>query len=338
MPCLEIIEISAGSSIQDLGRIGFQRYGVTSGGAMDRFALAEGQALLGNDSNAAALELTLRGGSFRAAGSIAIATSGAEMGISVNNIARRWRSTILLKHGDNLEIQSARQGVYGYLHLLGGIDSPLVLGSRSYYPIAGIGSVLARGHRLCAISGGFPGFTRSLSPHEYLGNRIIRTVPSAQSGLFPEKIRHEFERSEFEVLPARNRQGIQLSATAGPFFFENGLRVASAAISRGDIQITGDGTPIILMADSQPTGGFPRIACVISADLGAVAQIPVGEKLKFRMIEREEAVSELKRMNRTIRSLRRMAEETESAGGDALELLRHSLISGAIRGDEHEID
>ena len=338
MNCLEVIDIAAGASVQDLGRKGFQRYGVTAGGAMDRFALAEGQALLGNDSSSAALEFSVRGGRFGAIGALAVATSGAEMDVRINGIARPWRSTLFLQHGDCLEIGSAKRGVYGYLHLSGGIDSPLELGSRSYFLAAGIGRELMPGNRLCAMAETNARLARTLSRNDYLDRRSIRAVPSAQSGMFPESMRRDFERSEFEILPMRDRQGIRLSATAGPFFLKEGLRVASAAISRGDIQISGDGTPVVLMADAQPTGGFPRIACVIAADQDAVAQMPVGDKFRIRMVRREEAIAELKRMHWKVGSLRPQAEESELAESEADGLLGHSLISGAIRGDEHEID
>ncbi len=338
MACLDILDISAGASIQDFGRRGWQRYGVTAGGAMDRFALAEGQAILGNGPDAAALEFAVRGGRFRAVDSLAISTSGAEMDLKVNDVSRRWRSCLLLRSGDILEIGYARRGFYGYLHIPGGVEAPKILGSRSYLLMAGIGRDLASGDRLRGVSDRIPGSLRSLSPNAYLERRAIRVVLAAQSRMFPDRMRRDFKNSEFEILPARNRQGIRLAATRGPFCLDDGLRVPSAAISSGDIQISGDGTPIILMADSQPTGGFPRIACVISADLDAVAQMPIGEKFRIQIISREEAVSELGRMRREIDNLRSLAEasETESAGECAL--LRHSLISGAIRGDEYELD
>ncbi len=139
MAALRIVEIVPGATIQDGGRCGWRRFGVTAGGAIDSFALAEGQTLLGNDPDAAALEMFAVGGKFRCCGELAVATSGTRMEILVNRQPVRWRSVIRLRHDDRVEIGQASEGVYGYLHLPGGIDCPRILGSRSTHDASGLG-------------------------------------------------------------------------------------------------------------------------------------------------------------------------------------------------------
>ncbi|RMH39345.1 MAG: urea amidolyase, partial [Alphaproteobacteria bacterium] len=144
-PGLRIQSLAPGASVQDRGRPGLQRFGVTGGGAMDMVALAEGQILLGNPPAAAALELAMAGGRFVATGPLVIATSGAEMALSVNGTQRPWRAVIDLEAGDVVEIGAARSGVYGYLHLTGGLDVPPVLGSRATHARAGLGPRIEAG-------------------------------------------------------------------------------------------------------------------------------------------------------------------------------------------------
>ena len=215
LPGLKIVELAPGAVIQDLGRPGYRRYGVTGGGAMDRFALAEGQAILGNDADAAALEMFAAGGLFRSEGQLTVATSGAEMEVAVNGSRMPWRAGLELGQGDELRIGGALEGTYGYLHLAGGIDCPPVLGSRSSHVPSGLGWKPEPGQTLSPVSEVSVQVRRALDRPEYYSRRTIRILDGPQSGLFLECDRDALVSCRFTVSGRRNRMGIRLDRNDG---------------------------------------------------------------------------------------------------------------------------
>ena len=338
MTGLEILEISTGATIQDLGRPGYRRFGVTRGGAMDRFALAEGQALMGNGAVSAALELFAVGGRFRSKGRVLIATSGAEMEISVNGHPRRWRSTVELEDGDLLRIGRAVEGVYGYLHLPGGIDDPVVLGSRSTHASSGLGRVPAPGQCLMALTGCPTSRRVELPRPEYFDSRTVRIADSPQSRLFPESDRQRLLTDEFRVSGKRNRMGIGLDHDGDPFDAVAGLTLTSDAVVPGDIQVAGNGTATALMADSQPVGGYPRIANVIAADQHVLAQLPSGTMFRMARTDFDKAVGALGTLAEQIRVLPNRVRTQVRDLSEIGNLLAYSMVSGVVRGDEDHED
>ena len=335
---LEILELSPGVTIQDRGRSGFRRFGVTGGGAMDKFGLAEGQLLLHNDADDAALEMFAVGGVFRSEDRMTIATSGAEMEISVNGRAVRWRSTIELAREDLLEIGRATDGVFGYLHLPGGIDGPVVLGSRSTHEPSGLGWILGPGDRLRPNSARRPHQQQQLPTPKYFSGRTIRIMDGPQSHLFREQDRRAIVSTEFTVSSKRNRMGIGLDFEGGPIAAHAGLAIASDAIVPGDIQVSGDGHVTVLMADSQPMGGYPRIASVITADQHVLAQFPPGTVFRMERIEPKEAVEALAQLEDQLSSLAGEVEPVARDTASMTNLLSYSMISGVVKGDEEHED
>jgi len=340
MSGLQILSIAPGATIQDRGRAGFLRYGVPSGGAMDLFALAEGQALLGNGADDAALEMAGFGGSFCATAPLDAACSGAEMALRRNGAPLGWRQTFHLEAGDTVEIGATRQtgqaGVYGYFHVAGGFQSEVMLGSRATLLRAGLGTVPAAGVLLatCPLHKSAPRLT--LPPPGYFKRRAFRILWGPQSEVFTPQIRQAFLQTTFRIDRMRDRMGIRLAPDHGAFTAAGGLTIASDATNPGDIQITGDGVPVVLLADRGPSGGYPRIATLLSADQSAFAQVPTGETVTFSLVSRPEAVAAWRAFQRDIKALPEKTRPLVRDVREIADLLAYNLIDGVTRGDDDD--
>lgn len=333
MSALEILSISPSATIQDQGRVGFLRYGVTSSGAMDMFALAEGQALLGNGTDDAAIEFAEFGGRFKATGPLAVATSGAMMALKLNDIPVGRRQVLALRAGDILDVGAAIEGVYGYLHVAGGFQTERMLGARATHLRAGFGHVLAVGQNLQAGAPDRAVAINGLLRPDYFDRRHLRILWGPQSQYFDATEREKFSKARFGVSKMRDRMGIQLSPDCGPIHAAAGLSIASDSINAGDIQVTGDGTPAILLADRGPSGGYPRIGTLITVDFGALAQIPTGESFAIELIERAGAVALLRKYRNEIKSLPTKLRPMLRDPRDVGDLLAYNLISGVTTGE-----
>ena len=338
MSGLEILSLAPGATIQDRGRPGWLRFGVSAGGAVDGFALAEGQALLGNDADDAALEMFAHGGRFRARGAVAVATSGAEMALTLNGTPRPWRQSLQLHDGDLLEIGAVRDGVCGYLHLPGGIESPVVMGARSTHLRAGLGRVPKPGEMLEPRAPGRACPPLGLPRPDYFDRRQLRFLRGPQSRHFSAATIAAFLDGGFEVSPMRDRMGVRILPGHGPVRLEEGRSIASDAIVDGDIQITGDGTPAVLMAERGSSGGYPRIGTLAAADMGALAQMPAGARFTLREVARAEALAALAEQRRAIAALAGQARPLRRDPRDIADLLAYDLIDGVVRGDEDDDD
>ena len=338
MSGLEILELASEASIQDIGRQGYQRFGVTGGGAMDHYALAEGQALFGNSRSAAALEFAAVGGTFRSRGATSLAMTGADMDLFVNGNRRLMRTTMTLDDGDELHVGAARSGVYGYLHMSGGIDSDVVLGSRSVHAPSGVGRALKAGALIVPRSNRIAESEMTLPKPDYFSIREVRIMEGPQSDLFSTRDRQKLVEAEFTVSPARNRMGIRLECSEGKIGAVAGLTLASDAIVAGDIQVAGDGIAAVLTADCQPTGGYPRIATVISSDLHILAQMPAGARFRMAMVGLDEAVAALMEFRSALRALSTAPVPRIRNPKEMSNLLEYSFVSGVVKGDEKDED
>ncbi|MBY6141214.1 urea amidolyase [Leisingera daeponensis] len=331
---LTVLRAGPGVTVQDLGRPGWLEYGVSRGGAADRLALAEGAALLGQGADLAAVEMAGMGGEFQADSDLRIALTGAPMRASIDGAAVAWNASHLLPAGARLVIGAAQSGSYGYLHVGGGIQTPEHLGARSAHLAAGIGAPLAEGDVL--ETGPDSGRTTGLglAPDDRFEGGTVRVVASLQTSLFPQAELARFERTAFRRSARGNRMGVPVESDGEGFRPDGARTVVSEVITPGDIQVTGDGTPYVLLAESQTTGGYPRIGTVLPCDLPLLAQAAAGAELHFRFIPLEEAV-ELERAE---------AERREGLRGQCYPLIRdprtmtnllsYQLISGAIAGEE----
>lgn len=285
------------TTVQDKGRWGYQEFGMPVAGAMDEYSLRAANILVGNDEYAAALETTLLGPEIRFNTDTVIAITGANMMPRVNGrVVPMWR-TLRLAAGDLLSFEMAREGARGYIAFAGGIDVPAIMGSRSTYVRGSIGGY--EGRKLKA-NDEF-GLGRVTVPLEKLLGRIVpgshipeyknqvvvRAVLGPQDDCFTDASVELFFNSVYEVTNEADRMGYRLAGAA--LEHKNGADIISDGINLGSIQIPGHGMPIVMMSERQTTGGYTKIATVISTDISVMAQLKPGDKIQFIKTEINEA-------------------------------------------------
>ena len=281
------------TTVQDLGRYGQLRYGIPPSGPMDRYAFVLANRLAGNADSAAALECTVLGARFQVHAACALAVTGAEMPVTINGAeAPRW-TTLIVKPGDVVKLGAARVGVRSYVAFSGGLDVPQVMGSRSTYLRGGLGGVegraLRRHDRLTLATAPLPR-VRRVAPNavpDYAAEPEIRVVPGPQADRFTPQGIAAFFGGAYEMLPQSDRMGARLR---GPrVSHTHGHDIVSDGTALGSVQVTGDGQPIVLLADRQSTGGYTKLATVCSFDVGRLAQVRPGRSLRFKAVSVDEA-------------------------------------------------
>lgn len=335
---LIVHSIGPAVAIQDLGRLGFMSSGLTRGGASDPTALFEGAALLGHHAECAALEMAGFGGSFEATSNTRIALTGAVMDASIDGQKIQWNASHLLPAGAVLDIGAARKGNFGYLHVGGGFDTPKYLGTRGSHLSAGLGSLVSSGDRLPLFpeTGGETGL--HIVPEPRLEGGKIRFVKSMQTDKFSAQTIQRFTETKFLRDPRGNRQGIRMDSDSEGFHATNQLNIVSEVTIAGDIQITGDGTPFVLMHECQTTGGYPRIGTIIPADLSKVSQAPIGSPFNFELLSFDTAAAVQKRANTNLKSLRKSIKPLLRDVASIQNLLSYQLISGAVSANNSPLD
>ncbi|MBJ6126352.1 biotin-dependent carboxyltransferase family protein [Microvirga splendida] len=320
------------TALQDRGRIGYQGFGVSPSGAMDRRALAMANALVGNPADTAAIEFVNLGGAFMAAGGdLHLAVAGAGASASVDGTPVPPLTSFVLKEGQTLEVGHPRTGTFAYLAVAGGLAVEPQLGSLSFHlrsRLGGLkGSPLQAGNHLPCRPEHQAGEPMQLTIDIVEETGPLRVMLGPQDDYFtPESISLLLE-SEFTISPQADRMGFQL--TGPKLEHAKGFNIVSDGIVDGHIQVPGSGQPIVLMRDRQTAGGYPKIATVISADLGRFAQMRPGAKVRFRAVERDEAVAAARQLKDWIASLPahlipvRYALTTEH-------LLSRNLIGGTV--------
>jgi biotin-dependent carboxylase-like uncharacterized protein len=286
---VEVLTVGPSVSLQDAGRPGGLGIGLSRGGAADRFGYLAGCALLGAPMGVAAVEMAGFGGTFRFTEDRWFALTGAGMRAALDGAPLGWNATYQARAGQVLAIGSVETGVYGYLSLAGGIAAPTELGGRGFHQIAGLGRALAAGDRLepAAPDQPVPGALIFRGPDTRAAP--LRILPGPQTAMFPADQIAAFEAAAFIRSARANRQGVRLDHDGAPFAAGLQLTRVSDFISEGDVQMTGDGTPYVLLADCQTMGGYPRIGTVVPADLPRIAQAMPGDVVRFQMITVEQA-------------------------------------------------
>lgn len=263
------------SLLVDRGRPCCRALGVPVGGAADRAALAIGNALVGNPSEAVALELTLHGATLQAEQTVAGVLFGAAFEMALNTRAIAPSTTFTLEAGQTLSIGGTQSGARGYLCVAGGFTAPLVLGSRSALDPVKAGEVLhCRPSRCEPRSLGFA----ALTTHPAGVPNVLRVIDGPQRDWFPDD---RFFTQTYVVTPASNRMGLRLSGE--PLTRRPG-ELMSEAVAPGAVQVTNDGLPVVLGVDGQTIGGYPKVAHVIRADLDVLAQLRPGDRLRFERV------------------------------------------------------
>jgi len=337
MAVLIIKRITPGVTLQDAGRPGYLAQGLSRGGAADPLALAEGAALLGQDPGLAALEMAGAGGEFEADEDLRIALTGAPMQVSIEGTLLVWNASHLLPRGSRLKIGGCTRGNYGYLHIGGGIASALHLGSRSSHAGAGLGQMLQNGTRLTIGSeAGGKAAGQRLDIEDRFEGGTLHLLRGPQSHLFSARQIAQFEAAQFRRDRRGNRMGAGLSSDQVDLTSARGLKVLSEVIVPGDVQITGDGTPFVLLSDCQTMGGYPRIGTVLPSHLPKVAQARPGTAFRFQFVSQEEAAEiearAAARRAELPKSLRPLVRDPATMQ----DLLAYQLISGVTAGDDLE--
>jgi antagonist of KipI len=280
---LRVLRPGLHTLVVDHGRPRCRSLGVPVGGAADRFSLAVGNALVGNPPDAAALEISLAGPTLRASGELACVVYGAPFDLASDRQALTAGTTFTLRDGEELRIGGAASGARAYLCVQGGLQTPVVLGSRSALEPLRAGDELPclRG----TIRGRFVRIERDWeAPHEHGAAVTLRALEGAQAAWFDGAAL--YGPMTFAVAPASNRMGLRL---AGPPLPVPGRELLSEPVCPGTVQVTRDGGCIVLGVDGQTIGGYPKVAQVIAADLDALGQLRPGGRVRFVRVTLDEA-------------------------------------------------
>ena len=288
---LEVIEVDGLATIQDAGRVGWRKFGVPTSGPMDSFAFRAANHLAGNDVNSAAIEIGLGGITLRALRDCVVAVTGFGFSLSVYIWDFSLWTSCYVRAGWMIRLNKLESGMWAYLSISGTLQTPPILGSSSTYlrgPFGGFD-----GRRLQAgdiLKAGSP-----THPHERLAARtlpkdaipsysdspIIDVVMGPQERYFTDESIETFFASEYAVSTTSDRMGYRLEGT--PLRHKRKTELISEGMTMGSIQIPSSGQPIVMMADSPTTGGYPKIGSVASADLPLLAQcVPNKSKIRFR--------------------------------------------------------
>lgn len=298
---IRVIEPGMLTTVQDLGRPGWSAVGVARGGAADPLSLRVGNRLVGNPDGAAALEMTLLGGSFEFPRGAVVALAGGCVAARVESgggarPASAW-APFDIRGGERLRVGAIRGGVRCYLCVSGGIAVPEVLGSRSTH-LAGefggfAGGALRAGDELGVGDDARPPADAPTAERArrlcetLLARRALRAVDGAQSDAFGADAVAAFWSMKFEVSMQSDRAGVRLCGRIGSSPLEGSM--PSEGMSPGAVQVPRTTTPIVLLVDHPTTGGYPVIACVAAVDLPVLGQVAPGDVLRFERVSRAEA-------------------------------------------------
>ncbi|RXZ45334.1 biotin-dependent carboxyltransferase family protein [Crenobacter cavernae] len=290
---LEILRPGVQTTVQDLGRQGLRHLGIAVSGALDRPALRLANRLVGNPEGAAGLEIVIGPVVIRFHRAGFLALTGADFDGTLDDAPVRsgWRQGV--SAGQVLTLHGCRQGMRAYLAVDGGIDVPLVLGSRATDIKAGFGGHQGRALR----AGDHLNQGEPVPLKGRIGCRLpvwspaLRSIPGPEYDEFSPESRDIFWNSEWAVSPQSNRMGYRLQGE--PLIREAGDDLLSHGVLPGVVQVPPNGQPIVLLADAQTTGGYPRIAVVIEADLWKLAQARPGARLRFACCTEADAVQAL---------------------------------------------
>ena len=296
MAALTVVRAGMLTTVQDQGRWGFQRMGVPVAGPMDLYSHRLANGLVGNQDNQAALEVTLIGPELQADGDVGCAVSGARFELSVNGVPVSMNVAFTVPSGGRLRFGNRLAGARASLAVRGGFDVPLLFGSRATSLVSRMGPfggrALAAGDVLAVgassshsiASGGFPIRVPK-------GGARLRVVMGPHDAMFTEAAREIFLTSRFVITPQSNRMGYRLE---GPALTHVGTAdILSDATPIGSLQVPSSGQPILLMADRQTTGGYPKIATVVTADLPLAGQLAPGDWIEFEGVTRAAALAAL---------------------------------------------
>ncbi|WP_061810370.1 biotin-dependent carboxyltransferase family protein [Rossellomorea vietnamensis] len=309
---ITIIKPGLLTTIQDLGRYGYQKYGVIVSGSMDPLAHKIANLLVGNEVDEATLEITLMGPVLEFKETSLISICGGDLTPTIDGKPVPLRRSLLIKAGSILKFGACTNGCRSYLAVAGGFRVEKVMNSRSTYVRAGIGGLKGRSLQAGDTLETGPFNKESANMIDYLlpyveksdfteidwsissefissyhQKKVIRAIPGTEYDLFSEESREQFFNQPFKVSSQSDRMGYRLEGPS--LYLDEEFDMVSEAVVFGTIQVPSNGQPIILLADRQTTGGYPRIGYIASVDLPLIAQTKPGESITFTMISHEKA-------------------------------------------------
>ena len=308
----EVLEPGVLTTIQDLGRYGFSQFGVPPSGASDLFSLTAGNLLVGNRAEEASLETTVMGLKLKAMREVVIAITGGDLFPMLNGEPLEMWRTHLLVEGDVITFKRVQKGCRAYLAVSGGIDVPSVMGSKATYlsgKFGGLeGRALRRGDTLYAANVRSPLDRVGVRfPKEWIPlfekEALLRVIPGPQDHHFTEKGFETFSSSLYQVTPQCDRMGVRLEGPRIERRSDVEESIISEGLAPGAIQVPGDGKPIIILTELV-TGGYTKIATVISSDLTKVAQLKPGDRVRFNPISIEDAHHILREQEQFLKDLK----------------------------------
>jgi len=306
---IRVIKPGMLTTIQDAGRWGYQARGVPVAGPMDLVSHRVANALVGNDRSAASLEITLLGPELEFESERVIAVTGADFDLALDGRPARINAPFLVASGSHLQFLARRRGTRAYLAVSGGVATPPVLGSRATHLVSAMG-----GHEGRALRAGDrltlgPSVSGSSSLHALesplvplaTGATMLRVLPGPQDDFFTSHALDALQSAPYIVGAQSDRMGFRLD---GPrLTHARGADIISDATPLGVLQVPASGLPILLMADRQTTGGYPKIATVISADMSAAGQLGPGDAVSFVACGPRDAMAALIAQERALMAL-----------------------------------
>lgn len=292
MTIIKILKPGMCTTIQDAGRYNYQKSGMSVAGAMDQFSLRVANILVGNSDSEACLETTLIGPKIEFDGEAFIALTGANSSPMINDKAVDMWSQIKINDGDILSFGPVKDGCRTYIAISHGLDVPVVMESKSTYMKGMVGGfkgrMLMAGDEIKIGSEGKNSYNSVIKiPTQFIPaystDNIIRVVMGPQDDYFTGDGISTFLSCKYEVTIKADRMGYQLSGQK--ISHKDGADIISDAIAVGAVQVPGHGSPIIMMADRQTTGGYTKIATVITPDINVVGQLKPGDSVRFKSID-----------------------------------------------------
>lgn len=292
---IRVIKPGLLTTVQDWGRIGSQSIGFNVSGVMDRRSYRLANFLVGNYTDEAVLEMTALGGSFIFLESNYIAITGADMGATIEGVPAPMYQTIFVREGDTLSFSAAKSGMYTYVAFAGGLDVPQVLGSRSTNLKCAVGGFEGRKLK----SGDILPFRNTLdhlgdlhihklTPEDFSQSEVtLRVIMGPQDDYFTHEGIHTFLHEPYKVTQNADRMGYKLEGE--PIAYKDSVDIISDGIVFGSIQVPPAGQPIVMLADRQTTGGYAKIATVVSVDLPLLVQRKPGDTVRFHKVSAKEA-------------------------------------------------
>lgn len=281
-----LTRVSPLTTIQDEGRFGCLQYGISASGAMDKNAFDMGAYLLSTKASSG-IEFTQSGLDFIIKGkTVKAAFTGGDFTLFINGQKKKWNGIYNLKQGTKIEIKPGAWGSYGYVRFNGELDVKEILGSRATNIKVALGGLDGRALKQDDEISILPTSDVEISSPLEINyeKKSFRFIWGIHADLFSQKVRNEFISKPFFISSQLDRMGVHLLNKDNIFANENILSLVSDPLICGDIQILGDGTPIVLMRDHQTIGGYPRIGTIISTDINAFSQLRPNAEINFKPV------------------------------------------------------